>query len=113
MRPNNKPVEIEQISADTDPLEDRVLLTEIVRAIVQHSAAVRVTERIINNEHVQLLIAVDPRDHGQLLGKQGKTINAVRTIFHAIGGADRKAFEIVLVGTGGRRIPSKPPSPGR
>lgn len=109
MRPNNRPVVIEQISTVTDPLENRVLLTEIVRAIVTNPAAVHVSERIIRNEHVQLLITCDPRDHGQLLGVQGKTIGAVRTIFQAIGNMDRKAYEIILVGTTGRRIPSRPP----
>lgn len=92
---------IEQRSVDTSPLEDRVLLTEIVRAVVTHPEAVRVTEQALSSAHVQLILAIDPRDHECLVSKQSRLIGAIRTIFSAIAVADRRDIEIVLDAAGG------------
>jgi len=89
-------VEIEHITRETAPLEDRVLLTEIVRSLVSVPAAVRVRERVLGRQHIALHIDIDDRDRGALIGRAGATITAIRQVFQAIGVRDRRQVEIVL-----------------
>lgn len=93
---NKRTVEIEHITRETAPLEDRVLLTEIVRSLVGAPAVVRVRERVLSRQHVALHIEIDDRDRGALIGRGGATITAIRQIFQAIGVRDRRQVEIVL-----------------
>lgn len=58
------------------------LLTEIVRSLVNDKDQVNVTE--INGSTSQILtISVTKSDLGSVIGKQGRTIRAIRTIISA------------------------------
>jgi len=69
------------------PLEDRALLAEIARALVDTPVHVRVEEEQVGPKLV-LHLYVLPQDRGRIIGKRGRTIRALRQVFSAIGMAD-------------------------
>ena len=69
------------------PLEDRALLAEIARSLVDAPVHVRVEEEQVGPKLV-LRLYVLPTDRGQVIGKRGRTIRALRQLFSAIGMAD-------------------------
>lgn len=69
------------------PLEDRALLAEIARALVDAPVHVRVEEEKVGPKLV-LHLYVLPQDRGRIIGKRGRTIRALRQVFSAIGMAD-------------------------
>ena len=65
----------------------QVLMTEIVRALVDDPSAVTV-EAIPDNDVTVLRLRVAPSDIGKVIGKQGRTARSLRTI---LGAASMKA----------------------
>lgn len=80
-----------------DPLENDELLTEIVRALVDKPQAVRVKETRENGVS-RLKIFVDPLDQGKVIGKDGKTIGAMRVLFGRIGAVEKRRIYIEMNG---------------
>ena len=72
------------------------LVVEIVRALVDQPEAVSVNE-IESNQTAVLEVSVAKTDLGKVIGKRGRTANAIRTILSAAAGKLRKRyiFEIV------------------
>jgi hypothetical protein len=72
------------------------LVVEIVRAIVDQPEAVSVNE-IESNQTAVLEISVAKTDIGKVIGKHGRTAQAIRTIIGAAAGKRRKRylFEII------------------
>lgn len=64
---------------------DLVLLTEtIIKKIVSDSESVSVKEfESSENDLVQIEVVVSSDDLGKVIGKNGKTINSIRTIVQA------------------------------
>jgi len=72
------------------------LITAIVRALVDQTEAVSVTE--IRSDHTIVLeVRVAKGDLGKVIGKKGRTAQAIRTILSAAAGKTRQRhiFEIV------------------
>ncbi len=72
------------------------LITEIVQALVDQPEEVSVNE--IGSGHTTVLeVRVEKTDIGKVIGKQGRTAQAIRTILSAASGKSRKryVFEIV------------------
>jgi predicted RNA-binding protein YlqC (UPF0109 family) len=65
------------------------LALKIVRSLVDHPDQVEVTE-IEGSQSIVLEIAVAKEDIGKIIGKQGKTAMALRTIISAAAGKQRK-----------------------
>ena len=60
----------------------RDLVEQIARALVDDSDQVNVTE--VEGEHVTVIeLRVGPGDLGKVIGKQGRTARAIRTILNA------------------------------
>ncbi len=57
----------------------RDLLHYIVTALVSKPDAVSIDEQI-SEEGINLLLTVDPSDMGLIIGKEGKTIRAIRKL---------------------------------
>jgi len=72
------------------------LIVEIVRAIVDQPEAVSVNE-IESNQTAVLEVSVAKTDLGKVIGKHGRTAQAIRTILSAAAGKDNKRyiFEII------------------
>jgi predicted RNA-binding protein YlqC (UPF0109 family) len=72
------------------------LITEIVKALVDQPDKVSVNE--IEGSHTTILeIRVAKTDMGKVIGKKGRTAQAIRTILSAASGKIRKRYMFELV----------------
>ena len=72
------------------------LITEIVKALVDQPEEVSVNE--IGGSHTTVLeLSVAKSDIGKVIGKQGRTAQAIRTILSAAAGKTRKRYILEIV----------------
>ncbi len=72
------------------------LISEIVRARVDQPEEVSVNE--IEGSHTTVLeVSVAKTDIGKVIGKQGRTAQAIRTILSAAAGKKRKRYILEIV----------------
>ncbi len=55
----------------------------IVEALVTHPDDVDISTEEMEEEKLRINIRVNPEDRGRVIGRQGKTINALRTVVKA------------------------------
>lgn len=79
--------------------EMQTLMTEITRALVDDSDAVRV-EAITEQEATVLRLHVAPGDIGKVIGKQGRTARSLRTILGAASMKLQRRFSLDIVEAG-------------
>jgi hypothetical protein len=60
-------------------------LEHLVKGIVEHPDEVTVRERAMRRDRV-LEVRVHPEDLGKVIGRQGRTANALRTVIGALAG---------------------------
>jgi len=72
------------------------LLIEIVTALVDNPEQVQVAE-IEGSQTTILELKVAKSDMGKVIGKHGKTANAIRAILNAASGKTRKKFTLEIV----------------
>ena len=72
------------------------LLIKIAQALVDNPEQVQVNE-IEGGQTVVLELKVDKSDMGKVIGKQGKTANAIRTILNAASGKTEKRYVLEIV----------------
>ena len=72
------------------------LITEIVRALVDQPEEVSVNE--FGGSHTTVLeVRVAKMDMGKVIGKKGRTAQAIRTILGAAAGKTRKSYLLEIV----------------
>ncbi len=72
------------------------LITEIVQALVDQPEEVSVNE--IGGSHTTVLeVSVAKTDMGKVIGKKGRTAQAIRTILRAAAGKTRKRYMLEIV----------------
>jgi len=72
------------------------LLTKIVQAVVDNPEQVQINE--IEATHTTVLeLRVAEEDMGRVIGKQGRTANAIRVLLSAASGKARKRYVIEIV----------------
>jgi predicted RNA-binding protein YlqC (UPF0109 family) len=72
------------------------LLEEIARALVDHPEDVRVTE--VEGEQTTVLeLRVHNEDLGKVIGRQGRTARAIRTLLVAAGMKVQKRFVLEIL----------------
>ena len=72
------------------------LIAEIVKALVDQPEEVSVNE--IEGSHTTVLeVRVAKADMGKIIGKQGRTAQAVRTILNAAAGKTRQRYILEIV----------------
>ena len=72
------------------------LLIKIVIALVDNPEQVKVNE-IISSQTIILELRVAKNDMGKVIGKQGKTANAIRAILNAASGKVQKKYILEIV----------------
>ena len=77
------------------PLEERALLAEIARALVDSPVHVRVEEQDIEDKTI-LKLYVRPPDRGQIIGRRGRTLTVIRQLFSAIGSRYNKQLIVEI-----------------
>ena len=72
------------------------LICDIVKALVDQPEQVTVNE-VEGGHTVVLELKVDKSDMGKVIGKQGRTAQAIRTILSAASGKVRKRYVLEIV----------------
>ena len=72
------------------------LITEIVQALVDHPEEVSVNE--VGGSHTTVLeLRVAKTDMGKVIGKQGRTAQAIRTVLNAAAGKARQRYILEII----------------
>jgi predicted RNA-binding protein YlqC (UPF0109 family) len=81
-------------SRTTDSLGD--LVTYIASSIVDDPTQIQV-DRITSESTIMFELSVAPDDVGRVIGKHGRTANAIRTLLRAVSGhrGKRTSLEII------------------
>lgn len=74
----------------------KVLVEMIAKALVDSPDEVVVTE-VVGEQTTVLELRVSPPDLGQIIGKQGRTARAIRTLLGAAGMKLRKRFVLEIL----------------
>lgn len=69
---------------------------KIIRALVGEPDAVEVTE-FADGKNVRLEVRVADADMGRIIGREGRTVKAIRSILFAAGQKHGKRFHLDLV----------------
>jgi len=69
--------------------KDQEFVEFIVKALVDHPEDVK-TDRSVDEMGVLVTLHLNPQDMGQVIGRQGQTAKAIRTLLRVVG-AKRKA----------------------
>jgi uncharacterized protein len=67
----------------------------IAKALVDHPDEVAVVE--VGGEATVLELRVAPQDLGKVIGKQGRTARAMRTLLRAVGMKSRRRFVLEIL----------------
>jgi hypothetical protein len=83
-----------------EALEERsmkTLVEYIVKALVDDPDQIMIAERTGRNTTI-IELAVAKEDIGKVIGKEGRTINAIRTILNAAGASQKKRVVLEVMG---------------
>ena len=72
------------------------LLIKIVQSLVDDPEQVQVDE-VVSSQTIILELRVAKADMGKVIGKQGKTANAIRTLLNAVAGKVKKRYMLEIV----------------
>lgn len=64
--------------------QDQAFLEYVIKAIVNHPEDVK-TDRTVDERGVLITLDVNPSDMGYVIGRQGQTARAVRTLLKIVG----------------------------
>lgn len=64
--------------------QDQEFLDFLIRALVDNPSAVK-TDRKVDEMGVLLTLKVDPADMGKIIGRNGQTAKAIRTLLRVVG----------------------------
>jgi predicted RNA-binding protein YlqC (UPF0109 family) len=70
---------------------------KIVKALVGDSDSVEITERTDGGKVVKFGVRVAPDDFGRLIGREGRTIKALRSILYFAGLKHGKRYHLDLL----------------
>lgn len=72
------------------------ILKTIIENLVDDTESIEITEKE-NDKIIELQVKISKDDMGKVIGKQGKTANAIRTIMKSVAGKDNKKISIEFV----------------
>ena len=73
----------------------RAFLETVIGALVSNPEAAKV-EMVDGRRATRFLLHVDPQDRGQVIGKEGLTIRAIRTLAEISAHRHRRRFEVEI-----------------
>lgn len=82
--------------------EDVAVLESIVKFIVDSPAEVKV-ERTTDEMGVLLTLSVPKADMGKIIGREGNTAKAIRTIVRVVGMKNNSRVNVKILEPGGER----------
>lgn len=81
---------------------DQEFLEYVVKMLVDNPEAVS-TERAVDEMGVLLTLKVDPKDLGQIIGRQGQTAKALRTLLRVVGAKNHARVNLKIYEPEGSR----------
>ncbi len=85
-------------------MTDQEFIEFLVKTVVAHPEDVR-TERIVDERGVLITLHVNPQDMGYVIGRQGQTARAIRTLAKVIGAKNNARVNLKIVEPEGSRGP--------
>lgn len=86
--------------------KDQEFVEQIVKTIVAHPEDVK-TERSVDERGVLITLHINPEDMGYVIGRQGQTARAIRTLTKIVGAKNNARVNLKIVepegSRGGRR----------
>jgi len=76
--------------------KDQEFLEYIVKGIVEHSDGVS-SKRSVDEMGVLLELTVDPKDMGQIIGKEGRTAKSIRTLLRVLGAKNNARINLKIM----------------
>ena len=76
--------------------QDQKFVEDVVKAIVENPSDVK-TERTIDERGVLIKLYVNPEDMGKIIGKDGKTAKAIRTLLRVFGAKNNARLNLKIV----------------
>ena len=89
-----------------DREQDQEFVEYIVRNIVNHPDDVR-TERIVDERGVLITLFINQEDMGYVIGRQGQTARAVRTLLKIVGAKNNSRVNLKIFEPEGSRPPRR------
>lgn len=84
--------------------QDQQFLEFVVRAIVNNPDAVKAT-RTVDERGVLITLDVAPTDIGYVIGRQGQTVRAIRTLLRVVGAKNNASVNLKINEPEGGRGP--------
>lgn len=85
-----------------DDTKDLDFVLSVVKSLVDHPEAVS-AERTIDERGVLITLKVDPQDMGQIIGRQGQTARALRTLLRVVGAKNNARVNLKIYEPEGSR----------
>lgn len=95
---------VETVMADNQ--FDQQFVEYVVRAIVNHPDDVR-TERKVDERGVLITLFINQEDMGYVIGRQGQTARAVRTLLKIVGAKENARVNLKIYEPEGSRRPPR------
>lgn len=86
--------------------KDQEFAEYVIKAIVDHPDDVK-AERMIDERGVLISLEVNPEDMGQVIGRSGSTVSALRTLLRVIGSKNNARVNLKILEPEGGRPPGK------
>jgi len=74
---------------------DQEFVEYVVKSIVEHPDDVK-TERSVDEMGVLITLDVNPADMGQIIGKEGRTAKALRTLLRVLGAKENARVNLKI-----------------
>ncbi len=84
--------------------KDQEFIEYVVKTLVDNPSAVQ-TERTVDEMGVLITLKVDPKDLGQVIGRQGQTAKALRTLLRVVGAKNQARVNLKIYEPEGSRRP--------
>ncbi len=91
---------------------DQELLEYVVKALADHPDEVKI-DRKVDEMGVLLTLKVHPDDMGQIIGREGSTARAIRTLMRIIGLKNHARVNLKIEEPEGGRGPARAGEPAR
>lgn len=88
--------------------KDQEFLEQLVKALVTNPNDVKI-ERVIDEMGVLLTLKINPADMGQIIGRQGQTARAIRTLLRIVGAKNNARVNLKIIEPEGSQRPAGRP----
>ena len=87
--------------------QDQKFVEDLVKAIVAHPEDVK-TERKIDERGVLITLHINQADMGYVIGRQGQTARAIRTLLKIVGAKNNARVNLKIFEPEGSQRPPRP-----